>query len=500
MINEIMSKIMQKRIPQIEYYMTHPEEVQANLFKDLICSAKDTVWGQYYDYRSIKSWKEFSERVPVNDYDSLLPFFTRIRKGEENVLWASEIKWFSKSSGTTSTKSKFIPVSEECLTECHYKAGKDMLALYCNNHPDTRLFSGMNLALGGSRQENELNSNIFCGDVSAIIIENLPFWAEMYRVPKKEIALLPEWEDKLNKMVESVRESNVVSLSGVPSWMMVLLKKIMNTSGRKISEIWPNLEVYFHGGVSFTPYRSQFESILPETMKYMETYNASEGFFGLQDRTDSDSLLLLLDNGIYYEFVPMNSIGDSNPKAVNLQDVEVGKNYAMLISSNAGLWRYMIGDTIRFTEKKPYRFKITGRTKNFINACGEEVIVDNAIKAIETACRLTDSSVNEYTAAPLFDTQRNTTLHQWLMEFEKEPEDMNRFTEVFDKALQDVNSDYEAKRYKNFVLQMPIVQSVPLGTFYKWLKSKGKLGGQHKVPRLSNSRDYIDEILKLLEQ
>ncbi len=498
MLNKLISKFMQKRISQIENYMKNPIEVQETVLGNLIRSAKNTVWGQYYDYGSIKSWQDYSQRVPVNDYDSLLPFFTRIRKGEDNVLWGSQIKWFSKSSGTTSTKSKFIPISEECLNNCHYKAGKDMLALYCNNYPDTKVFTGMNLALGGSQQENELNNEIFCGDVSAIIIDNLPFWAELYRAPKKEIALLPEWETKLEKIISSVIDTNVVSLSGVPSWMMVLLQKITQQTGKSVEQLWQNIEVYFHGGVSFAPYRKQFEQILPSHMRYMETYNASEGFFGLQDRTDLDSMLLLLDNGIYYEFIPMEEIGSSNPKVVNLSEVEIGRNYAMLISTNAGLWRYMIGDTVAFTEKTPFRFKITGRTKNFINACGEEVIVDNAIKAIEAACQVTGASVNEYTGAPLFDNANNRTLHQWIMEFDKQPEDLNRFIEVFDKALQSVNSDYEAKRYKDLVLQPPQIISVSQGTFYSWLKSRGKLGGQHKVPRLSNDREYIDEILKLI--
>lgn len=500
MINELMSKVMSKRIPQIENYMRHPIEVQDELLMGLIDSAKNTIWGRYYDYKSITSWQDFAQRVPINDYNSLLPFFDRIRKGEDNVLWASQIKWFSKSSGTTSTKSKFIPVSEECLNDCHYKAGKDMLAMYCNNHPDTKVFSGMNLALGGSRQENEYNNDIFCGDVSAILIDNLPFWAELYRVPKKEIALMPEWESKLEKMISSVISSNVVSLSGVPSWMMVLLKKVEEHTGKTIGEIWQNIEVYFHGGVSFAPYRKQFEQMLPDRMNYMETYNASEGFFGLQDRSDLDSMLLLLDSGIYYEFLPVEQVGSSNARAVNLSEVEVGKNYAMLITTNAGLWRYMIGDTVMFTEKTPFRFKITGRTKNFINACGEEVIVDNAIKALEIACNQTNSSVNEYTAAPLFDNKHNSTFHQWVMEFEKEPEDMEQFTDLFDKALQSVNSDYEAKRYKDLVLQRPQIIKAKPDTFYLWLKSRGKLGGQHKVPRLSNDREYIDEILKIIEQ
>lgn len=499
MINDLMNKIMQKRLPQIENYMLHPIEVQEKILKDIVKSAKETIWGKYYDYKNIKTWSDFDKKVPINSYEDLKSFFERVRAGEFNVLWPTEIRRFSKSSGTTSSKSKFIPVSEECLNENHYKAGKDMLAIYCRNYPDNNIFGGMNLALGGSKHENELNNEIFCGDVSAIIIDNLPFWAEMYRVPKKEIALMPEWEEKLTKMVESVIESNVVSLSGVPSWMMVLLKKTIEKSNKTIEQLWPNLEVYFHGGVSFSPYKSQFESILPKKTRYMETYNASEGFFGLQDDPNKDSMLLLLDYGIYYEFLPIDQINSPNPKIVNLADVEIGKNYAMVISTNAGLWRYVIGDTISFTEKYPYRFKITGRTKNFINACGEEIIIDNAISAFNKACLSTNASINEYTAAPLFIKDDNITLHQWVIEFENEPNDFTLFENVFDKTLQEVNSDYEAKRYKDFVLKKPQIIKVPQGTFYNWLKSKGKLGGQHKVPRLSNNREFIDEILKQIQ-
>lgn len=499
MINDLMNKIIKSRMPQIENYMNNPIEVQEKLLSNLIKSGQETIWGKFYDYKNIKSWEDFSNKVPINDYESLKPFFERARAGEYNLLWPTEIRRFSKSSGTTSSKSKFIPVSEECLNECHYKAGKDMLALYCKNYQNNNIFGGMNLALGGSKHENELNSDIFCGDVSAIIIDNLPFWAEIYRVPKKEIALMPEWESKLNKMAESVIDANVVSLSGVPSWMMVLLKKVMEKTNKRIEDLWPNLEVYFHGGVSFSPYRAQFESILPKHTRYMETYNASEGFFGLQDDPNLDSMLLLLDYGVYYEFLPMDQINSPNPKAINLADVEIGKNYAMVITTNAGLWRYLIGDTITFTEKYPFRFKITGRTKNFINACGEELIIDNAISAFNKACAATDAQVGEYTGAPLFIEENNTTLHQWIVEFDKEPNDFALFEEIFDKTLQEVNSDYEAKRYKDFILKKPQIIKAPQGAFYNWLKSRGKLGGQHKVPRLSNNREFIDEILKQIQ-
>ena len=496
--NSLINKIMLSRIPQIENFIKNPVDVQHKVFSNLIDSAKNTVWGNFYDYKSITDENVFAQRIPVNTYEDLMPFFNRIMKGEQNVLWNSDIKWFSKSSGTTSSRSKFIPVSKESLNDCHYKGGKDMLAIYCNNHPESNIFNGSSLALGGSRQENEIGNDMFLGDVSAIIIDNLPFWAEWYRVPKKEIALLPEWEEKLNKMIRSVSQQNVASLSGVPSWMMVLLKGIKEYTGKEIKEVWPNLEVYFHGGVSFKPYYKQYTQIMPENMNYMETYNASEGFFGLQDRTDCSSILLLLDYGIYYEFIPFEDLNSGNYKTLPLADVETNKNYAMLISTNGGLWRYLIGDTVMFTQTNPYRFKITGRTKNFINACGEEVIVNNSDKAISIAARATNASVKDYTGAPYFDKQKGKTMHQWVVEFDKEPQDMEKFAEILDESLRNVNSDYDAKRYKDLVLQRPIVIKAKENTFYNWLKEKGKLGGQHKIPRLSNDRKFIEEILSLM--
>jgi GH3 auxin-responsive promoter. len=493
-VNILGSKIIKSRIPQIEYFMQNPLQVQEDVLTHLLSAARNTIWGKFYDYASIQNWDTFNQRVPLNDYNSLLPFFDRIRQSEDNVLWCSEIKWFSKSSGTTNTKSKFIPVSEESLEECHYKGGKDMLALYVNNHPDSNVFSGPSLALGGSQQENEYDNDIFVGDISAIIIDNLPYWAEFFRTPKKEIALMQNWEDKLQIMTKIVATENVVSLSGVPSWMLVLLHKVTEQTGKTIAELWPGLEVYFHGGVSFEPYRRQFEALVGQ-INYMETYNASEGFFGLQDRTDLESMLLLLDYGIYYEFIPVNELDNPQKHIINLSQVQVGKNYAMVISTNGGLWRYMLGDTIMFTETSPYRFKITGRTKNFINLCGEELIVDNADKAIAKACLQTGGVVNEYTAAPFMQNER---YHEWIIEFETPPQDKDKFVLLLDQALQEVNSDYEAKRFKDMVLKAPKVHFAPKGTFYTWLKERGKLGGQHKVPRLANTRDYLDQILKII--
>ncbi|MBR1627420.1 MAG: GH3 auxin-responsive promoter family protein [Bacteroidales bacterium] len=502
--NSLINKIMLRRIPAIENFMKNPTDTQHKVFQYLIDSAKDTVWGKYFDYKSINDGQTFAQRIPINTYEDLQPFFSRILKGEQNVLWSGDIKWFSKSSGTTSSRSKYIPVSKECLEECHYKGGKDMLALYCNNHPDSGIFSGSQLALGGSPQPDSNISDIFLGDVSAILIDNLPLWAEFYRTPKKDIALLSDWEEKLDKMVKHVSNENVTSLSGVPSWMLVLLEKLIAYTNRNICDVWPDLEAYFHGGVSFKPYAKQFAELLPSKVDYMETYNASEGFFGLQDQSDNSSLLLLLDYGIYYEFIDFDtftSVSDVHSsflKAVSLSEVELNKNYVMLISTNSGLWRYVIGDTVLFTQKNPYRFKITGRTKNYINICGEEVIVNNSDKAVSIAARAVNASVKDYTAAPFIDKDNNIMYHQWIVEFNQEPDSMTKFSEILDESLRNVNSDYDAKRYKNFVLQPPAVIKAPQDTFYNWLKLHGKLGGQHKIPRLSNNRDFIEELLHII--
>lgn len=495
-LSSLIQRIMVKRIPQIEHFMHNPIEVQNQVFRDLIDNSRTSIWGEFYDYKSIKTWEDYNSRIPIGTYETFVPFFDRIRKGEDNVLWTSEIKWFSKSAGTTAGKSKYIPVSEESLQECHYKGGKDMLAIYCNNYPETNIFTGASLALGGSQQDNEFGNDIFIGDVSAILIDNLPIWAELFRTPSKEVALMQEWESKLKRMIVDVAQSNVISLSGVPSWMLVLLRGVMEHTGKTIEEVWPGLEVYFHGGVSFAPYRDSYNDILGGNINYMETYNASEGFFGLQDRTDDDSMLLLLDYGIFYEFIPFEYIDSPNPKVIPLWEVEKGKNYAMVISTNGGLWRYLIGDTITFTDIAPYRFKITGRTKNFINLAGEELIIDNAIKALEKATKLTNSSVNEYTAAPYAG---DIQYHEWVIEFDKSPKDLDEFAKILDEALQELNSDYEAKRYKDYVLKQLRITEAPKDSFLEWFRSKNKLGGQNKVPRLSNSREHLDEMLVIVK-
>ncbi len=492
---------MKKRIHQIELFIKYPHEVQLDWFNRLIDHAKSTEWGKTYDYKSISRPEEFRQRVPVRTYENFQPYIERLMKGEQNVLWPSDIKWFAKSSGTTAGKSKFIPVSTEAMEECHYKGGKDLLSLYCNNNPETQIFTGKGLIMGGSHQVNDISSESFYGDISAILMQNLPFWVQMIRTPELSIALMDHWEDKIEKMVESTVRENVTSISGVPTWTVVLAKRILEVTGKSnLLEVWPNLELFIHGAVSFTPYREQFQKLIPSAeFNYLETYNASEGFFGIQDQSNSEEMLLMLDYGVYYEFVPMDELGKDFPETVPLEDVQLNKNYALVITTNAGLWRYLIGDTIRFTSLNPYRIRITGRTKLYINAFGEEVIIENTDQAVKIACDKTNSLVRDYTVAPVYFTEGENGAHEWIVEFEKAPVSIEYFTEILDNALKSLNSDYEAKRYKDMALRLPVMRIVPQGTFYNWLKSKGKLGGQHKVPRLSNSREIIDEIHSILQ-
>ena len=503
MFNSLLTWLIKKRIHQIELFIKYPFEVQIDWFKKLITTAKDTEWGKKFGYKSISSLDEYRERVPIGDYNSFKPFIDDLRKGKQNLLWPGSIKWFARSSGTSENKSKYIPVSSEALEECHFNAGRDMLALYFNNHPDSRVFSGKGLVMGGSRNIAESNGDsYFIGDLSAILIKNLPFWAQLKSTPSTSIALMEEWESKIEKMAQITSSHDVTSITGVPSWMLVLIKKILDNTGKtNMLEIWPNLEVFFHGGVNFSPYSKQFKLLLPhERMTYMETYNASEGFFGLQDRTDENDMLLMLDYGIFYEFIPMNELENEHPKTILLDEVKLGENYAMLISTNGGLWRYLIGDTVMFTTKNPFRIRITGRTKSFINAFGEELIIDNAEKALSIASEKCHAIITEYTAAPVyFDDEFSKAAHEWIIEFEKVPDNLDFFKETLDTALKSLNSDYEAKRYKNLILAPPIIHVAPSGTFYKWMKKMNKLGGQHKVIRLYNSSAYVDEILKLIQ-
>lgn len=499
-VNSLFTWYMKKRIHQIELFIKYPFEVQEEWLQSLISSAENTEWGKQYDYKSILTASQFKERVPIQRYDTLKPYIERMLKGEQNILWPSEIKWFAKSSGTTSDRSKFIPVSQEALEECHFKGGKDMISIYCNNRPETQIFTGKGLVLGGSHQINHLCDDIHFGDLSAVLIKNLPMWAEYYRTPNLSIALMDNYEEKMDRMAEATIKENVTNIAGVPTWTIVLAKKVLELTGKKnLLEVWPNLELYFHGAVNFGPYREQFKELIPTSeMYYLETYNASEGFFGIQDQPNSEELLLMLDYGIYYEFLPLENLNDENPKTLSLDQVEVYKNYAIIITTNAGLWRYMIGDTIQFTSLYPYRIKITGRTKHFINAFGEEVIIDNAEQALAKASADTNAKIKDYTACPIYFKGEEAGGHEWIIEFETQPNNFEAFIDIMDQTLREINSDYDAKRFKDMALRRPKVHNAPANTFYNWLKNKGKLGGQHKVPRLANDRQYVDDILKML--
>jgi len=501
LLNSIFTWFMKKRIHQIELFMKYPHDVQEEWFQSLISTAEATEWGKKYDYTSILTPEIFKERVPIQDYDDIKGYVDRMIKGEQNILWPSDIKWFAKSSGTTSDRSKFIPVSEEALEECHFQGGKDMLTIYCHNRPENRVFTGKSVVIGGSSQINNFSPDSYYGDLSSILIRNLPFWAEFKRTPNMEVTLNPNFEEKIEQIAQITIKENVTSLAGVPTWNIVMAKRVLEITGKNnLLEVWPNLEFYGHGGVSFKPYREQFHKLIPsDKMYYLENYNASEGYFGLQDESDSEDLLLMLDYGIYYEFLPTERMHEENPATLRLDQVELGKNYALIISTNAGLWRYKIGDTIKFTSLSPYRFQISGRTKQYINTFGEEVIVDNAEQALAEASKLTNARIKDYTAGPVYFRDAEAGAHEWVIEFEQQPNDFKRFCEILDAKLREINSDYDAKRFKNMALRPPIVHNAPSDTFYKWMKSRGKLGGQNKVPRLSNNREYLDPLLKILQ-
>lgn len=504
LINSILTWVMKKRIHQIELFMKYPHDVQEEIFRRLVTEASTTEFGKKYGYSDIETPAQFRQRVPVSTYEQLFPYIKRLMRGEQNILWPTEITWFSKSSGTTNQRSKFIPVSQEALEECHFKGGKDLISIYVNNFPETKLFDGKGLAVGGSHQINEYDSSesSYYGDVSAVIMQNLPPWAQFIRTPSLETALMGNWEEKIEKMAVETARVNVTNISGVPTWTALLIQRIVELEKKdNILEVWPNLEVFFHGAVAFKPYRNLFEKLIPKDgMRYVEIYNASEGFFGIQDQKDSDEMLLMLDYGIYYEFIPVEALEEENPKAIGLADVELNKNYAMIISTNAGLWRYNIGDTVRFTSTAPYRIRISGRTKHFINAFGEEVIIENAESAINRACEETNAVIDNFTAAPVFLEKGKKGGHEWIIEFKVKPKSLEQFNRVLDETLREINSDYDAKRQHDLALVAPKINSVRPGTFYDWMKKRGKLGGQNKVPRLFNTREYVDDILEMLAQ
>lgn len=497
-INSIASWVLKQRIHQIELFLKYPNEVQEELLMNLIRGCEWTVIGKDYDFASIKSYQTFTERVPISSYEDLEPLIERTRKGEQHIFWHTPIKWFAKSSGTTNAKSKYIPVSGEALEDCHYKGSKDLLCLYLNNNENSELFIGKSLRLGGSSQIYEDNNTYF-GDLSAILIENMPIWAEFSSTPSNKVSLMSEWESKLTAIVNETRNENVTSFAGVPSWMLVLMNRVLAETGKdNLLEIWPNLEVYFHGGVSFDPYREQYQKIVPKKdFKYYEIYNASEGFFAIQDLNDSNDLLLMLDYGIFYEFIPMDVFGTPEQKAIRLADVELNKNYAIVITTNGGLWRYLIGDTVRFTSLNPYRIRVTGRTKHHINVFGEELMVENTDMAIAKACQLTQTEVVDYTVAPVFMKDKEKGAHEWMIEFKNNPANPEVFRQTLDEILQTLNSDYEAKRYNNMTLNPLVLNIARPNLFYDWLKENKKLGGQHKIPRLSNQRDYLEQLKNL---
>ena len=494
-INSLATWVLKQRIHQIELFLKYPNEVQEELLMNLIQAAENTCIGKQYDYASINSYQNFADRIPVSTYEELQPLIERTRKGEQNVFWETPIKWFAKSSGTTNAKSKFIPVSNEALEDCHYKGSKDLLCMYLNNNENSQMFVGKSLRLGGSSQIYEDNNTYF-GDLSAILIENMPIWAEFSSTPSNKISLMSDWETKIAAIIKETKNENVTSFAGVPSWMLVLLNTVLEDTGKgNLFEVWPNLEVYFHGGVNFEPYREQYKKIVPNpNFKYYEIYNASEGFFAIQDLNNSSDLLLMLDYGIFYEFIPMETFGSSNQKVIRLAEVELFQNYALVITTNSGLWRYLIGDTVRFTSLEPYRIRVTGRTKHHINVFGEELMVENTDQAIAKACQLTHAEVVDYTVAPVFMKDKEKGAHEWMIEFKKKPADLAVFQKILDETLQSLNSDYEAKRFNNMTLNPLIVNVARQNLFYDWLKDRNKLGGQHKIPRLSNQRDYLEEL------
>ena len=486
------------RLWRIENWSNHPVAAQREVLQDLVTAAQYTEFGKKYNFSKLFSVREFKKNVPIHEYDDIKPYILRMMDGEDNILWNTPIKWFAKSSGTTSDKSKFIPISEESLHQNHFQASKDVLSNYYKNFPSSDLLTGKGLVVGGSHQINKVNEEIQYGDLSAVLMQNSPFWGQWIRTPELSVALLDEWENKIEKLAQITANENVTSLAGVPTWTLLLLKRILEIKEKSlISDVWPNLELYINGGVSFVPYKEQFDKIIGKKINYLEIYNASEGFIAGQQSPDDDGMLLFTEHGIFYEFMPVEEYGKANPFSVGLKDVKAGKNYALVISTTGGLWRYLIGDTIQFTNLNPYKIKVSGRLKHYMNAFGEEVIVDNSDKAIAIAAEKTNSIVNDYTAAPVFFSEGSNGTHEWLIEFDTPPADINAFAFELDAALKNINSDYEAKRHKNIALRMPIVHILPKGVFTKWLRSKGKLGGQHKVPRLSNERVVLEEILTL---
>jgi hypothetical protein len=500
LLSPAISRLARLRLWSIEQWRGDPVATQHAVWQDLLAAGQYTEYGRQYGFSSIQSLKAFKEQVPLTQYEDLKPWIDRMLQGEEHILWNTPVRWFAKSSGTTSDKSKFIPVSDESLRDNHYKASKDVLTMYYASHPESDLLTGKGLIIGGSHQVSQLNDDIQYGDLSAVVVQNSPFWSNWLRTPGLPIILMDEWESKIEALAQHTIHENVTSMAGVPTWLMVLLRRILDITGKKtIKEVWPSLELYLHGGVSFVPYRSAFEELIGAPINYLEMYNASEGFFAAQDDVGAEGMLLMLDHGIFYEFIPAGEWEAANPRSIQLDEVELGKQYALVITTNGGLWRYLPGDTVQFTSLSPFRVRVSGRMKHFINAFGEELIIDNADRAIAAASKATGTVVNDYTAAPVYFTEGSNGAHEWIIEFQQPPADIGAFAEALDAALKESNSDYEAKRHKDIALRGPQVQAVAAGSFERWLQSKGKLGGQHKVPRLSNDRTVLEEVRRFLQ-
>ena len=490
---------MKKRIHQIDLFRKYPIEVQKEWFNKLIKNASYTEFGIQHGFKSIESYSDFQKQVPLQTYTEVKPWVDRLMKGEKALLWPTETRWFAQSSGTTSARSKLIPVTRESLVDCHQKGGKDLVALYFDNCPNGKVYNKKHLTVGGSTRTNPLSADSYSGDLSAILVKNLPWWAEITRVPSRETALLDQWEEKIERMARESMQEDVGLMVGVPSWTLVICQRILEVTGAKnLLEVWPNLEAFWHGGVGFEPYRKEFEKLIPEpNMNYFESYNASEGFFGIQDDITRSDLLLMLDYGIFYEFIPMSDFkGVESEVVVGLEDVKIGEQYAVVISTNGGLWRYIIGDTICFTETDPYRFRVSGRTASYINVFGEELIVDNAERAVAAACAKFDAQLRDYTVAPVYMEGKSKGAHQWLFEFIEAPSSTQLFMDYIDEYLQKINSDYQAKRTDGLAMMSPQYLCLETGQFNAWLKSQGKLGGQHKIPRLMNNRSIVEQILQ----
>lgn len=479
-----------------------PERSQRRLLADLIRSARTTEWGKDHGYRSVITYNDYRNRVPLTEYEQIRPLVMRMINGERDILWPGITRRFAQSSGTSGGKSKYIPLTCRSLKRCHYRGGADVVARYLSIYPKSRLFSGRGLILGGSyANELTLPPSVRVGDLSASLIDCINPIANLFRTPSKEIALMERWDEKLDRISQTVCSQNVTNLSGVPSWFLTVIKHIMNREGaEELHQIWPDLEVFFHGGISFGPYREQYDRLIdPSRMRYMETYNASEGFFALQADPDDKAMMLLLDTDVFYEFIPLDKIGQTDQTAIPIWEVSKGTDYVMVITSSNGLWRYAIGDTVRVENTDPVKIRITGRTKSYINAFGEELMVHNTDAAISRACSMTGARISDYTAGPVYAGDETKGCHQWLIEFNKQPDDMERFTDLLDKSLQEENSDYQAKRSGDLFLDRPRITAVPEGTFDRWLSTTGKLGGQRKVPRLRNDRSVIDSINELLQ-